>query len=155
MKDKSKPRNCKIKDCKNVAGKNQKTGQYFDICDFHFNEKRKSQKNKKQPEVKKEITKNQEPAKKVFKPKPKDWIDETYDPNYKLVTNVSGAFFINHPKKIRYIRIESRPTVEKNKDNSISIKSRGRKVIDLPFDNLEMQEKAYQELYEVIMKNAY
>jgi hypothetical protein len=155
MKDKSKPRNCKIKGCKNTAGKNQKTNQYFDICDFHFNEKRKSQKDKKQPDNKKETLKREEPAKKISKPKPKDWVDEIYDPNYKLVTNVGGAFFINHPKKIRYIRIENRPVIEKSLNNSIIIKSSGRKVLELPFESPEFQEKAFQELKEAIMKVVY
>jgi hypothetical protein len=166
MKDKKEPKNCRIKNCKNIAGINTKTGNYYDICDFHFQENKKNKtkekdKSKKQDDQKKKEIKSsptskhferQERSKKIAKVKPKDWVEETYDPNYKLVTNVGGAFFINHPKKIRYIRIESRPSIEKSFNNSVIIKSGGKKVLELPFDTPESQEKAFGELKEVIGK---
>jgi hypothetical protein len=120
-KKKRKPKMCKIEECKNQASRNPKGG-FFDICDFHFQ--------KKKDATKKEVEKT----------------EIVYDSNYKLITKLSNAFLINHPKKIRYIRVETVPMIEKNPDNSITVKSKGRKVVDLPFNNKEEQEKAYQEI---------
>jgi hypothetical protein len=120
-KKKRKPKMCKIEECKNQASRNPKGG-FFDICDFHFQSKKGQSKKENEKE------------------------ESIYDPNYKLISKVSDAFFINHPKKIRYIRVEALPIIEKNPDNSITVKSKGRKIIDLPFKNQNEQEKAYQEI---------
>lgn len=145
-KDK-RPKMCKVNGCKNQAGRNRKTGAYYEICDFHYQQS-KGKKDAKKPQKSKsnQPRRNQPPA-----PKPKNWVDEFYDPEYKLISKVADAFFINHPKKIRYIRIEARPIIEKNPDNSITIKSKGRKVVELPFDNPEAQSKAYQEIKDTVV----
>ncbi len=141
MSKNEKTGKCKVEGCKNPVGKSKKTGTFFEICDFHFKDKKDNKKNVKKPEVKPTVTKKTPELKKE---------EEVYDPNGKLVLNISGAYFINHPKKIRYIRIESYPAIERNADFSITVKSRGRKVLNLPFKNLDEQQKAYDELKEVI-----
>jgi hypothetical protein len=133
-----KQKTCSFKGCKNLVGRNKKTGKYFDMCNLHFKKEEHPKSNQKKIEVKK------------VEEKKKEIYENIYDPNGKLVINVSGAYFINHPKKIRYIRIETFPRIEKNPDFSIVIKSKGRKVLTLPFNNLEEQSKAYSELISVI-----
>jgi hypothetical protein len=128
-KKKTKTKMCKVEGCKNQAGRNPKGG-FFDMCDFHF-QKKKGPENKKSD---------------------KEKVENIYDPSYKLITRISDAFFINHPKKIRYIRLEGNPIIDKNDDFSITIKSKGRKVIDLPFSNKNKQDIAYSEINETINK---
>jgi hypothetical protein len=141
MSKDNKTGKCKVEGCKNSVGKNKKTGVFFEMCDFHFKDKKNKKDSVKKPEVKPTATKKIPEQKKE---------EDVYDPNGKLVLNVSGAYFINHPKKIRYIRIESYPIIERNADFSITIKSKGRRVLSLPFKSLEEQQKAYDELREVI-----
>jgi hypothetical protein len=133
---------CKVESCKNFAGKNLKTGKFYDICEFHYSKKIKeksSETPKKSIKTEKTETQDKDMA---FK----------YNSNLPLIIDFGQSFIINHPKKIRYMKKVLGMKIVKEQDLSITISIKDKKTVNLPFKDQIKMEKAYQELLNNINK---